>query len=52
MMGDVGKDIEREKKNKKKKDTWLLKGIVPIPLFILVRFFNINSLNFLRLQGL
>jgi hypothetical protein len=33
-----------------KKDTWLLKGIVPTPLFIIVRFFH-NSLNMFRMQA-
>lgn len=33
-----------------KKDTWLLKGIVPTPLFVLVRFLY-NSLNLLRLHS-
>ncbi|KAJ6901295.1 hypothetical protein NC651_019144 [Populus alba x Populus x berolinensis] len=32
------------------KDTWLLKGIVPTPLFIIVRFFH-NSLNLFRMQA-
>lgn len=32
-----------------KKDTWLLKGIVPTPLFVLVRFLY-HSLNLFRLH--
>jgi len=32
------------------KDTWLLKGSVRTPLFIIVRFFH-NSLKFFRMQA-
>ena len=38
---------DRDVGKQSKKDTWLLKGIVPTPLCNLVRFFN-NSLNLFR----
>lgn len=40
----------RGEKNILKKDTWLLKGIVPTPFFYPCRFLY-NSLNLLRLQS-
>lgn len=50
VLVDKSRANDRDVGKQMKKDTWLLNGIVPTPLFILVRFFH-NSLNLHRMQS-